>query len=79
VLASALEDAGLLGARCTPPRHATAYARRAARLDRRRHALAVAWLLGQLDDQVDVPLELVCAALHLEPAALADTVRRRCA
>jgi len=61
-----------------PPR-ATKYARTKARRRARARTLARHWLLVSLEDQVVVPLELVCAALGLDPAALADTVRRRCA
>jgi hypothetical protein len=41
-----------------------------------RLTLAQRWLLGELEREVDVPLEWVCLALHLEPAALASVVRR---
>jgi hypothetical protein len=85
ILASALEDAGLLNARhfaghgLAPPRPATAYAREVARDEHRRRAVAVAWLLGELDGAVPLPVTLACAALDLDPAALAVAVRRRCA
>jgi hypothetical protein len=55
ILASALEDAGLLPSRAALPRTATAYARQVARRDHRRRTVALAWLLGQLDGTVQVP------------------------
>jgi hypothetical protein len=77
ILERALDDAGLLRTRAMPPRPASAATRALARQAQHRRALAVAWLLGQLEYQVDVSLELVCMALDLEPAVLGDVVRRR--
>jgi hypothetical protein len=39
---------------------------------------ARAWLTGTLDDQVVVPVQMVCDAFGLDPAALAAVVFRRC-
>jgi hypothetical protein len=41
--------------------------------------MARLWLLGALDGEVLVPVQLVCDALGLDAAALAAAVRRRCA
>jgi hypothetical protein len=45
----------------------------------RRQALAVAWLVGTLDDQVVLPVTVVCDALGIDAGTLAATVRRRVA
>src|SRR5262245_8132364 len=66
-LVDALGDAGLL---CS--------GRWRRRWNPRRCALAVAWLTGTIDDQVVLPVTIVCDALGIDAAhALAATVRRR--
>src|SRR5262249_45007974 len=44
----------------------------------RRHTRTAArrWLLGELEDQVAVPVAVACAAVGVNPAALASVVRR---
>jgi hypothetical protein len=79
VLAGAVADAGLGPARATPPRRSATYARTAAALAQSRRELAIAWLLGALEDQVQLPVHTVCAALGVDPDALAQAVRRRSA
>jgi hypothetical protein len=76
LLANALEDAGLGPRRPPPPRTSARYARLADRLAASRRALAVAWLCGQLEREVVVPLEVACTALGIDAAALAAVVRR---
>lgn len=44
-----------------------------------RRALARSCLCGELDDQVQLPVHTVCAALGVDPDALAQAVRRRSA
>ena len=66
-------------ARATPPRRSATYARTAAALAQSRRELAIAWLLGALEDQVQLPVHTVCAALGVDPDALAQAVRRRSA
>jgi hypothetical protein len=63
VLREALRDVGLLPS--------------LAPLQPKRQALAAAWLTGQLDDQVVLPVATVCDGLGLDADALADAVRRR--
>jgi hypothetical protein len=47
-----------------------------APLHPRRQGLATAWLLGELDGQVVVPIGYVCDALGLDAGALAAAVRQ---
>jgi hypothetical protein len=76
LLAGALDDAGFGPRRSAPPRTSVAYSRLASRLDSTRRATARAWLVGALDGEVSVPVQLVCDALGIDPAALASVVRR---
>ena len=62
LLEAACQDAGLLPCRGTLPA--------------RRRVLARQWLLGELEHQVAVPVAVACAAVGIEPAALASVVRR---
>jgi hypothetical protein len=69
-----LEDVGLGPRRA--PRTSAGYSRLADRLARRRRAAATAWLVGALDGEVVVPVQLVCDALGIDPSALAAAVGR---
>jgi hypothetical protein len=42
----------------------------------RRRQLARQWLLGELEHQFAVPVAVACAAVGIDPAALAAVVRR---
>jgi len=44
-----------------------------------RRGRSCAWLTGEIDHEVTLPVHLVCAALDLDPAVLAAAVRTRIA
>jgi len=65
LLREALRDAGVV--------------RRLVPLQPRRQALAVAWLTGTIDDQVVLPVAVVCDTLGIDASVLAAIVRARVA